>query len=181
MSQQGSLNVVAYSGSLQRLAADFTSGNDYLDSFLREPISLDSGYGKTYVWLSNDNEAILGYYNIGTGSVDEEQAGVKVKLGGAVHINCFALDKDFQGQTKGYTDAGNKINLSDLLLFDCLQRIESARSSFVGFAFVTLCSTAEGYGLYKRNGFYDLDEDMRFSVEEEPTYGTKMYYALDLE
>ncbi len=62
-----------------------------------------------------------------------------------------------------------------------MHAIESARSSFVGFAFVTLCSTAEGYGLYKRNGFYDLDEDMRFSVEEEPSYGTKMYYALDLE
>lgn len=149
----------------------FSSGNDYLDRFLREPLSLDSGYGKTFIWLSEDETAILGYYNIGTGSVDEDLAGVKTKLGGAIHINCFALDKGFHGQTKGFTEAGEKINLSDLLLYDCLQQTESVRDDYVGFSFITLCSTEEGFNLYKRNGFEELDDSMRFSVEEEPTKG----------
>ena len=175
------LNVVPYSSELQQLAENFTSGNDYLDRFLRNTISLDPGYGKTYVWLSNDAQTILGYYNIGTGSVDEEQAGIRLKLGGAVTINCFALDQDFHGQTKGYTADGNKINLSDMLLLDCLEQIEILRQEYIGFSFVTLCATAEGYSLYKRNGFDDLDNSLHFSIEDEPTRGVKMYYAMDIE
>ena len=78
-------------------------------------------------------------------------------------------------------DCGNKINLSDMLLLDCLEQIEILRQELIGFSFVTLCATAEGYSLYKRNGFDDLDNSLQFSIEDEPTRGVKMYYAMDIE
>lgn len=43
------LNVVKYDASLQKPASSFYSGNNYLDKFLRESVSLDDGFGKTYV------------------------------------------------------------------------------------------------------------------------------------
>ena len=182
MSAREVLNVVPYTAELQRLAGSFSSGNDHLDRFLREQISLDDNFGKTYVWLSSNNDFIVGYYNVGTGSIDEIQSDlIRFKMGGSIHINEFALDKHFHGQTQGYTESGDKINLSDLLLDDCLQRIMRLRSHHVGFTFVTLCSTEEGYHLYVRNGFEELDAGMQFS----PGYGEKqcicMYSPMEID
>ena len=50
-----------------------------------------------------------------------------------------------------------------------------------GFSFITLCSTMEGYHLYYRNGFNELDSDMHFSVEEAEIKCIPMYMAMDLE
>jgi hypothetical protein len=52
------INVVCYNASLQKLAFSFHSGNEYLDQFLRQRISLDDNFGKTYVFLSEDNKHI---------------------------------------------------------------------------------------------------------------------------
>ena len=47
-------DVVLFSEKYKELAKHFHSGNDYLDSFLRSPISLDDAYGKTYVFLTEN-------------------------------------------------------------------------------------------------------------------------------
>lgn len=52
------------------------------------------------------------------------------------------------------------------LLTDCMQRIEDIRRDHLGFTFVILSSTREGYHLYLLNGFEKLDDDMNFSMEE---------------
>ena len=59
------INVVQYDAGLQKLASSFHSGNDFLDHFLRDSRSLDDNFGKTYVFLSEDSQTIIGYYNIG--------------------------------------------------------------------------------------------------------------------
>ena len=91
------LNVVKYDASLQKLASSFHSGNNYLDKFLRESVSLDDGFGKTYVFLSEDNQNIIGYYNLGLGYIEQYDNQITKKIGGAIHINCFALDEQFHG------------------------------------------------------------------------------------
>ena len=175
------INVVPYDASLQKLASSFHSGNSYLDRFLCDPISLDDGFGKTYVFLSSDNKMIIGYYNLGTGYIEENDDGIIRKIGGAVHINCFALDEKFHGVLQTVTNDGVKVNLSDLLLDDCLERIENMRREYVGFAFVTLNSTKEGYSLYLRNGFENLEEYMNFAIEDSDQECIPMYYIMDLE
>ena len=91
------LNVFMFDASLQKLASNFYSGNTYLDRFLRENISLDEDFGKTYVFLTDAQDTIIGYYNIGVGDIEQENFGVSQKIGGAVHINCFALDEKYHG------------------------------------------------------------------------------------
>lgn len=174
------LNVVKYDASLQKLASSFHSGNNYLDMFLREPVSLDDGFGKTYVFLPEDNQSIIGYYNLGLGYIEQYDSQITKKIGGAIHINCFALDEHFHGLLQMYTEDGIKINLSDVLLNDCLEKIEYIRREYVGFSFVTLSSTKEGHGLYCRNGFEDLEEDMGFSVKDSDIACTPMYLPLDI-
>lgn len=50
----------------------------------------------------------------------------------------------------------------------------------MGFSFVTLNSTKEGYPLYKRNDFEDTEEDFVFSIEDSDIACKSMYFALDL-
>lgn len=175
------LNVVKYTEAQQQLAASFCSGNPYLDRFLRGRDALDDSLGKTFVFLSQDNSTIIGYYNIGTGYIEMVEDGTAQKLGGSVHINCFALDEKYHGLLQQKTEEGDTINLSDVLLDDCIQYIEALRQEYIGFAFVTLSSTQEGYHLYKRNGFEELEDDMNFSVEASDIQCIPMYLALDLE
>ena len=74
-----------------------------------------------------------------------------------------------------------KYFLSDFLLDHCLETIEMLRNDYIGFSFVTLNSTREGYSLYTRNGFEELDEDMHFSIYESDIECIPMYLALDIE
>jgi len=52
----------------------------------------------------------------------------------------------------------------------------------IGFTFITLSSTKEGYNLYKRAMFEDLEDDM-FIAEKDMEQGgcVPMYYSLDIE
>ena len=104
--------------------------------------------------------------------------GIKYKIGGSVHINDFALDEKYHGVSFENMDG----NMSGVLLLECLMRIENIQNNHVGFSFVTLCSTNEGYKLYERNGFEKLEADMTVS----PTYGKEfqaipMYLPLGVE
>lgn len=174
------ITVVLYDASLQRLASSFHSGNDYLDRFLKSSDSLNDNIGKTYVMVLEGTSKIIGYYNLSVGYIEQCADGVLRKIGGSVHINCLALDENYHGlQTKD--ERGNPIKLSDILLTDCMQKIAEIRSNHLGFSFVTLSSTKEGYHLYLRNGFEKLEEDMNFSPEESEEGCIPMYYAIDLE
>lgn len=175
------LNVKPYDVSLQKLASSFCSGNSYLDQFLKSAHSLDPSYGKTYVLLSDHDELIIGYYNLGMGYIEECIDHVRVKMGGAVHINAFAMDTRYQDLLQEKLPDGSKMYLADFLLLDCLDRIEQIRENSIGCAFVTLCATEEGFHLYRRHGFERIEEEMWFSREEEGQPFASMYYAIDIE
>ena len=87
-----------YTSADQELTKNFSSGNRYLDAFIADPQSaLDTSYGKTYIFLFEDSHEIIGYYNITAGSVDVMLDGkTRVRSGGSIHINCFAVDKKYQ-------------------------------------------------------------------------------------
>lgn len=175
------INVVLYDASYQKLASSFHSGNEYLDQFLKDSISLDNNFGKTYVLLTDDNKKIVGYYNLGVGYIEQTEYGIRRKIGGAVHINCFALDREYQGTVQEYLEDGTVIHTSDFLLLDCMEKIKEIRVKHLGFTFVILSSTEEGYHLYLRNGFEKLDDDISFSLEEAEEGCIPMYYAIDVE
>ena len=90
------LNVRPYTPALQKLAAKFDCGNSYLNQFLRSPDALDAGVGKTFVFLTENAESIVGYYNLSCGSLDEIEGDVRYKIGGTIHIGYFAIDEKFQ-------------------------------------------------------------------------------------
>lgn len=174
-----SLNVKKYSEQYRSLAQNFDSGNSHLNHFLQHLESLDSSIGTTYVLLSDNDDSIIGFYNIGMGNLDIIECGVRIKMGGAVHINGFALDINYHGLVQETLENDITINLSDFLLIDCINRIKEIRQNNIGFAFITLSATKEGYSLYKRNGFEELEDDMKFSFNIDEKECIPMYYSMD--
>ena len=154
------------------LAKKFDCGNSYINSFLHSTDSLDYGYGSTYVIILGS--MIIGYYNIGMSCLVDEN---DIRMGGSVYINYLALDKKYHK-----TKVGNsKKYFSDLLLYDCLNRIEYIRQNYIGVSFITLSSSAEGIYLYERNGFMFLDDDMKIFKNKKEGQCVPMYLPLDLE
>lgn len=174
------LNVVELSTDIQnKFKNKFNCGNSRLNGFFSGPEAMDPGVGKTYVFLSDDNAEMIGYYNITTGEIIEAQGQTK-RIGGSIHINCFALDQRYHGLVEIKDEEGVDVKISDLLLRHCLNVIENLRT-MVGFAFVTLSSTKEGYDLYRRASFEKAEADM-FIPEKEMSFNCiPMYLPLDLE
>ena len=162
--------------SMQLLASSFHCGNTHFDNFINSSSAIDDQFGTTYVWLSADNDRIIGFYNITAGSVEQDDGYCRIKIGGAIHINEFAVDSAFQK-----TEIGPRVYLSDYLLQDCISRIRFIRENHVGVGFITLQSTAEGHHLYARNGFEDCEADMIVTKGDIESDCVAMYYALDYE
>lgn len=175
------LNIQRLTPELKEVVRKFNSGNQYLDNFINSDMAMNDSVGKTYLLLSDDNKVLIGYYNISVGSLDLVDYGIRRKLGGTVHINCFALDVKFHKYVQEVMNDNHKIYISDLLLDDCLRRAEKLRKDYVGIAFVTLNSTQEGEWLYRRNDFEPLEEDMFFSIEDNDIKCIQMYLPLELE
>lgn len=151
------------------LSQSFDCGNQALSSFLKSYDALDDFFGTTYVMVSD--KSIIGYYNISTGHIQDNNV---IRIGGAVYINCLAVDKKYQKKKI------NNFYFSDILLFDCFKKIKKFREN-VGFGFVTLSSTDEGYYLYERNGFFKLEDDMQIAKNHGEDTCVPMYFPLDYE
>ncbi|MBR1421851.1 MAG: N-acetyltransferase [Ruminococcus sp.] len=161
-----------YSSKLQNQYSNkFDCGNSAINSFLKNEQSLDPFFGKTYVLISE--ESIVGYYNISTGHIEDNTG---IRLGGSIYLNYFALDKDYHKvklDEEGY--------VSDFLLSDCFNRITHIQERYIGFSFITLSSTSEGYNLYRRNGFEEMEEDMRIAKNDGEKTCIPMYLPIGLE
>ena len=174
---------IPFNAALQNAALNFDCGSSpFYNQFIRGWQALDASFGKTFVFLTEDQKSIVGYYNIGVGEVSRDDGYQRLKSGGAVHINVLALDKSLRGKT-ALEVYGADIPWSDLLLYDCLKRINKIRDTCVGFSFVTLSASKEGYSLYRRFDFFEMDEDMSFNLQEDEKSGKgiMMYLALDSE
>lgn len=172
--------VVEYTQELKKLSESFSSGNEFLDDFIKSEDSLNKGLGKTYVWLNEEGTSIIGYYNIGVGYIDMFTGDDKYKIGGSIHLNFFAVNIPYRGVVVDYALDGSKIRFSDLLFADFITRVNEIRDNYVGFSFITLAATDEGYSLYKRNYFEDLDADLHFSFKDDEKGCRPMYLALDM-
>ena len=170
-----------YTKELLSLSKGFSSGNRFLDDFIMSEDALNDGLGKTFVWIDEKRTHIIGYYNIGVGYIDMYNGDEKYKIGGSVHLNFFALNEKYRGIVIGQTDDGMQVKISDQLFGDFMNKVYELRNKFIGFSFVTLAATEEGYSLYKRNYFDDLDEDLHFSFKDDEKGCKPMYLALDLE
>lgn len=176
------MEIVKYTREYIELAEKFDCGNSVINKFLKQADALDENQGITYIMLSDKRNFIIGYYNIETGRVDMiENVGGKVlykPMGGAININYLAIHSKYQG-TKIAEVEGRKIYLGDILLNDCEQRILELRK-YVGFSFITLCSTKEGYHLYHdRNSYENFEDDMSTFVQESDKTSYKLYKCVD--
>ena len=172
------MKVVRYYKSYIHLSKKFNSGHIVLDSFIKSEKSTDSAYGVTYIWLNESEDEIIGYYCISAGTFDYKENETRIKQCGAAHIDYFAIDEKYQGVK--YEDDKYEYKLSDLLLLDCLNRINVIRHC-IGIGCVTLSSTEQGYNLYKRADFEETDLDTCFSDTEGEKKTTDMYLFLDQE
>lgn len=162
------------------LAKDFHSGNDFLDTFIKSDDAFNDSLGKTFIWIDESHNTIYGYYNIGVGYIDMYDGNDKYKIGGAIHLNFFAVNEQYRGIVYGSKN-GVPQKVSDNLFDDFMERVIYLRNNHVGFSFVTLASTEEGYSLYKRHYFEDLDYDLHFSFKDDEKGCKPMYLALDIE
>ena len=148
------------------LSKSFNCGNTYINDFLCNDEALDSSIGMTYIYLNYNMSQIIAYFNIGTGALIDNTNEYDNRLGGSAHLNYFALDKRYHGiklnAEKELADFNLKI--SDLMLVKCISLILKIKKRHIGFSFITLYSTKQGYSLYKRNGFEDLDTDMQLPI-----------------
>ena len=158
----------------KHITGKFCSGNSSVDNFINSTECFDLGVGVTYVFL-DDKDAIIAYFNISTGSI-LDPSNNSLKIGGSIHINKFGLDQKYQGTKL----AENNTKFSDVIFYRCLKYIIRLRE-YVGFAFITLCSTEEGVHLYTRAGFEPVDEDMRIAHDFKEKGCYEMYLVLDLE
>ncbi len=176
-----SVRTELYTKELLELSKSFSSGNSFLDSFIKTGDALDDGLGKTFVWIDEKRSHIIGYYNVGVGYIDMYNGDDKYKIGGSIHLNFFALNEKYRGVIIGKTADGRVVKISDSLFADFMNKVYEIREKYVGFSFVTLAATEEGYSLYKRNFFDDLDEGLHFSFKDDEKECRPMYLALDIE
>lgn len=176
------MNIKRYTKEYENLANSFSCGNAIIDNFLYDGSALDINRGITYVMLSDEEDFIIGYYNIENGRVDRiDTIGGKdiyELMGGSISINYLAIHNAFQRKLVAQ-NSSNKIYLGDLLLHDCEDRIANLRNQ-TGISFVTVCSTNEGYHLYHvRNGYEDFEDDMNTVVQESEFNCHKLYKCVD--
>ena len=158
------------------LSSSFDCGNKYLTQFIKDTKSLDYSFGKTYILLSGDKKRIVGYYSISMSYLEEKTSDVPFRVAGSAHIEMFAVDNKYQG-IPIYKDK----RASDMLIRDCINRVEYIRQNHIGCSFITLTSTKEGHSLYLRNGFEDLDSELSFSVSYAEKNCIPMCLPLDYE
>ena len=161
----------------ESITSKFTSGNDVVDNFINGTECLDPGVGVTYVMLNDKKTFIVAYCNITTGCV-VDSANNNLKVGGSIHINKFGLDKTYQGFHIGSDDS--ELKLSDILFCKIIDYVIAMRE-YIGFSFITLCSTQEGLHLYQRRGFDPIESDMTVIQDESEKVCYQMYYPLDIE
>lgn len=65
------MNIIKYTSEYKALKKHFSCGNFVIDNFLKTDNALDENQGITYVLLSDKKDAIIGYYNIEVGRVDQ--------------------------------------------------------------------------------------------------------------
>ena len=63
------MNIKRYTKDYEKLANSFSCGNSIIDNFLHDGSALDVNRGITYVMLSDEEDFIIGYYNIENGRV----------------------------------------------------------------------------------------------------------------
>ena len=175
------VNTEIISDSILELTKKFTSGNKFLDYFLQSDDAFNDGIGKTFVWVNEKRTEIIGYYNIGVGYIDMYDGDDKYKVGGSIHLNFFALNEKYRGIVIDKRKDGTDIKISDQLFADFMNKVFELRQKYIGFSFVTLAATDEGYSLYKRNYFEDLDAELHFSFKTDEKGCRPMYMALDIE
>ena len=176
-----SVKTEVFTREVCELADSFSSGNVFLDQFIKSEDAFNASLGKTYVWIDESRTHIIGYYNIGVGYIDMRSGDDKYKIGGSIHLNFFALSEQYRGVVVGATPEDASIKVSDRLFGDFMSKVYELREKYLGFAFVTLAATEEGYSLYKRNYFDELDEELHFSFKDDEKGCTPMYLALDVE
>ena len=177
------MKFVKFTEKHQYLAQSFDCENFIINTFLRSSDALDSNQGITYILLDDEETQIVGFYNIGMTRIDQTQTVGEdtyyYPMGGAAVINYLAVTKDYKHHQ--YIP-GEKYYYGDYILNDCEEKLCELRKR-IGFSFIMISSTKEGYHLYHDRNFYDdFDDDMSIFLKESDKKCYLLYkWADDLE
>ena len=62
----------------KKILDSFSCGNIVIDNFLKSNDAYNSSIGKTYVLSSENEQMVIGYYTISTGSVDYIDGALRI-------------------------------------------------------------------------------------------------------
>ena len=83
------------------------------------------------------------------------------------------IDSKFHGVK--YKNDHIQIKISEILLYDFINRARNIRKKHVGFKYLTLCSTPAGMSLYRSNGFSELNTSVKFYTDPYEKDCKQMY------
>ena len=136
--------------------SDFDCGRESLNTFLIRHAAQNArkDISRTYVFLPDDSNVVIGYYTLSSGSISFET--LPTDIGSRLprypvptaHLGRLAVDAQFQGRGFG-----------GLLLVDALKRIEILGDQ-IGICAVTVYALDdEACGFYQAHGFLTLKDD----------------------
>lgn len=93
------MRILKFNSDFRSLAETFMCGNIIIDNFLKSSDAFDLNQGITYIMLPENEDIIIGYYNISAGRVDQiEQIGDFVRyipMGGASFITLYSTKEGY--------------------------------------------------------------------------------------
>lgn len=156
------------------LCNKFDCGNLVINRFLVEQ-SCDTDISKTFLMIEN-NTKLIGFFSLSCNSLLEMRKNKIVESKAAIALKMFAIDKEYQHtKIKGYGHT-----YATLMLFICLDLIDTIKNKYIGAECIILNSTNEGYKLYKnKGGFNTLDSEYELPDSNENIDAIKMYKVIN--
>lgn len=166
------MKVVKNDIKYKKLIENFDCGNLSVNSFLKSNSfsDLDS---TTYLWISEDEKDLIGFYSLSVGQINLDCLSISSYLGGTIKILYFAINYKYQ-----HKKDEEGFSFGDWLLYDCEERIRELHK-LIGFSFIMICSTEQGYHFYLKNDYEEFESDMTTLVYESDKKCYKLYKSIE--
>lgn len=151
---------------------NFSCGNIIIDNYINSENKNSFFNGVNYI-LYDDNKNVIGFFNLIASELIGYSQGIQYPMGGSITIQYFAIDKKYQ-----HKKINNKFSYGDYLMQKCEDVIRNIYNK-VGFSFVLINSTEDGYSFYKRNGYEEFEQDMYSISDEADKKCYKLYKTIE--
>ncbi|MBT2716969.1 hypothetical protein [Bacillus sp. ISL-57] len=152
---------VQYSDSYEHLLQRYPSANSNMDHYVitHSKEDKDNGKGLTFLFVSEDEEYLYGYYSLFATSIvyadDESDEFVGIP---SIELKLFAINNDLSG--KGFVSSidGKSYKYSDMLLASIIADIKYYSDELIGIQAIVLRSTKKALNFYLGNNFSEFSD-----------------------